>query len=341
MAEHRKYYSEDIKKAAVEALKNGERLAVVSKRFLVSHQTIGYWLKKFNSTGSVSNITKTGRPRKTSPKQDQLLARMSIRDPRLTAKALTVEINRVTDQPINVSTVKRRLNHAGLFGRRPSRKPLISHKNRMNRLKFAKEHLHWTSANWSKVLWSDESKFNLFSSDGISHVRRPKNQRNHIRYIVPTVKHGGGSVMVWGCFSRDGVGPLFHIEGKMDAIKYGSIVTENMLPFARNSMTRGWIYQQDNDPKHTSSYVKGVFKRHKIKVLEWPSQSPDLNPIEHLWEELDRAVRTRNFTNKHQMKKILEDEWNKLPLTKLTKLVDSMPSRCAAVIASQGYPTKY
>ena len=66
------------------------------------------------------------------------------------------------------------------------------------RLKFARTHLDWSVADWGRVLWSDESKFNLFSSDGIRYVRRPLGQRNNPKYQVPTVKHGGGSVMVWG-----------------------------------------------------------------------------------------------------------------------------------------------
>lgn len=117
---------------------------------------------------------------------------------------------------VSVSTTKRRLADAKLYGRRPAKKPLISKKNRMARLHFAKTHQHWTSKEWSKVLWSDESKFLLFGSDGIKYVRRPDGQRFNPRYQLPTVKHGGGSLMVWGCFSRDGIGPLYQIDGIMD-----------------------------------------------------------------------------------------------------------------------------
>ena len=120
--------------------------------------------------------------------------------------------------------MKRRLNSRGIFGRRPSKKPLISKKNRKARLQFAREHRNWTIKDWSKILWSDESKYNLFSSDGIKYIRRPENQRDNVRYQVPTVKHGGGSVMVWGCFSRDGIGPLHRITGIMDRYVYEEIL---------------------------------------------------------------------------------------------------------------------
>ena len=87
---------------------------------------------------------------------------------------------------------------ANLPAAKPSKKPWISKKNVKARLKFARDHLDWSVADWGRVLWSDESKFNLFSSDGIRYVRRPPGQRNNPKYQVPTVKHGGGSVMIWG-----------------------------------------------------------------------------------------------------------------------------------------------
>ena len=80
------------------------------------------------------------------------------------------------------------------------------------------------------MLRSDESKYNLFSSDGIKYVRRPKNKIKDPQYNVPTVKHGGGSVMVWGCFSCDCVGPLVQIEGIMGAKHYTDLMKNHMLP---------------------------------------------------------------------------------------------------------------
>ena len=116
---------------------------------------------------------------------------------------------------------------------------MISEKIGKVRIQFAKKYASWTTEDWSKILWSDESKFNLFSSDGIKYVRRPKNKRNDKKYQVPTMKHGGGNIMVWGCFSRSGVGPLIEIHGKMDRIKYGEILTKYMIPHGRRNMPRG------------------------------------------------------------------------------------------------------
>lgn len=93
-------------------------------------------------------------------------------------------------------------------------------------------------------------------SDGIKYIRRPVNKRyDAIRYQVPTIKcaHGGGSVaMVWGCFSRYGVGPLVRIEGNMDRFMYENILKTQIIPYSKENMPSGWYFQHDNDPKHTS-----------------------------------------------------------------------------------------
>lgn len=91
-------------------------------------------------------------------------------------------------------------------------------------------HIHWTIADWKKVVWSDESKFNLFNSDGIHYVHRPPNTRFDPKYTIGTVKHGGGNCIVWGCFSFLGLGPVHRIEGIMDQHLYLGILQNVMLP---------------------------------------------------------------------------------------------------------------
>ena len=119
-----------------------------------------------------------------------------------------------------------------------------SAKNRAARLKFAKRHLSWTNKEWEKVVWSDESKFLLFGTDGISFVRRPIGKRFHPRYQLPTVKHGGGLVMVRGCFSLGKMGPLHRVDGIMDRHVYMKILKDKLLPYVRRWMAPGWIFSK-------------------------------------------------------------------------------------------------
>jgi hypothetical protein len=159
-----------------------------------------------------------------------------------------------------------------------------------------------------------------------------------------------------GCFSRDCIGPVIRVEGIMKAVDYRAILEEHMLPHAKEKMAPRWIFQQDNDPKHASvllmgnemrkarapkQIVAGWFKDNDVTVLQWPSQSPDLNPIEHLWEELDRRLRKKTYKKLDKLMEAIKEEWQKIPLERIIKLVDSMPKRCQAVIDAKGYSTKY
>uniref|UniRef100_A0A7I4YQF3 DDE_3 domain-containing protein n=1 Tax=Haemonchus contortus TaxID=6289 RepID=A0A7I4YQF3_HAECO len=297
--------------------------------------------KKYKDTGSVEVKKHPGAARTTSRLVDRNIVRLARNDPRLTAAEILREISTPEGPNPSLSTVQRRLREAGLFGQRPAKKPLISAKNRKARLDWAQAHKNWTVRQWRKVIWSDESKFLLFGTDGIKFVRRPVGTRYHPSYQLPTVKGGGGSVMVHGSFCGKGVGPLHRIEGKMDAKMYLNIMETVIWPFFRSTARRGFIFQQDNDPKHKSKLLTKWFRDNDVPLLTWPSQSPDLNPIEHLWERLEHQVKGLRARNEHEKFLQLKTAWENIPQEEIDKLIESMPRRCQAVIDARGYATKY
>uniref|UniRef100_A0A8R1DH63 DDE_3 domain-containing protein n=1 Tax=Caenorhabditis japonica TaxID=281687 RepID=A0A8R1DH63_CAEJA len=183
--------------------------------------------------------------------------------------------------------------------------------------------------------------FNLFGIDGIQWIRRPIGSRYAPQYQCPTVKHGGGFVMVWGCFSDTSMGPLKRIVETMDRKVYEDILENTMRPWARENLGRSWMFQQDNDPKHTSGHVANWFRCRRVNLLEWPSQSPDFNPIEHIWEELERRLKGVRTSNANQKFAQLEAAWKSIPMMVVQTLLDSMSRRCQADIDAKGYPTKY
>ena len=276
----------------------------------------------------------------TTKRDDNYIAQVSTRNRRATVPVITSMIRNNFKKSVSESTVRRRLKDHGLIGRIAVKKPLLRQVNVKKRLKWAKEHRHWTIAQWKNVLWSDESKFEVFGTKRKIYVRRRKNEKFLKDCIAPTVKHGGGSIMVWGCFGNSHVGNLVKIEGILKKEGYHNIIQRHVVPSGTKIIGKNFIFQQDNDPKHTSKFCKNYLanlqKQKKLQVMVWPPQSPDLNPIELLWEELDRAVRKECPTSQTDLWNLLQREWDKISEKTLDKLVARMPRLCEAVIKNKG-----
>ena len=196
---------------------------------------------------------------------------------------------------------------------------------------WATSHSEWGVKDWKIFIFSDESKFNVIGSDGIQYCRLGPNEEFQAQNVQKRMKHGGGSIMVWGCITPLGYGRLHCIEGIMKKEEYCAILEESFLGTLHdyNLDVEDVIFQQDNDPKHTSKLVKEWFSDNGIEVLPWPANSPDMNPIEHVWGELERKVqcRTPPPTTKDQLWTALEEEWKNLRLDYLEKLYESMHHR--------------
>jgi hypothetical protein len=182
----------------------------------------------------------------------------------------------------------------GFHGRAAAHKRNISPVNAKRRLKWCKERRHWTVDNWKRVIWGDESHYTMRRSDGRVWVWRMSGERYLPACVVPTVKFGGGGIIVWGCFLWNELGPLVILHGNLNAEGYKNILTRCVLFTVEDQFgDDNCLYQHGSAPCHKAGTVRERFVDHKVPEMDWPAQSPYLNPTEHLWGELERRLCSR------------------------------------------------
>ena len=140
--------------------------------------------------------------------------------------------------------------------------------------------------------------------------------------------------MIWACFAASGPRHLGIIEGKMNSQLYQTILQANVRMSVRQpKLYRRWVMQQDNYPKHRSKSTTECLQNNKIRLLQWPSQSPDLNPIEMLWIDLQRAIYVRRPKNMKELKQFCQEEWAKIPPQWCAGLLHSY-RKCLVVVTA-------
>ena len=322
----------------VQARLNGVTIKQLATDMKISTKTVNKWWKQYNEGGNLGRKEGSGRPRKTTEADDKHILLSVKRNRRISIKEIkeNCNLNGVCD-----NTISSRIKESGEYNSYwLGKKPWINKKNRRLRMLWAWKHRKWTTQEWDKVIWSDESPF-VLRFNGRQRCWRRANEASHPQCMKGTVKHDK-KINVWGCFASHGVGRLFKINGIMEKNQYHSILVHQMKPSAAQLFPdKNYIFQQDNDPKHTATINKDYVKNQKIKTFQWPSQSPDLNPIENLWSILDYSIRKRVCSNELELMEALRIGWEALPQHLLQALVHSMQRRCYAVIKAQGYPTKY
>ncbi len=265
---------------------------------------------------------------------------------RATVTQITTRYNQGIQNTISERTTHRTLKHMGYSSRRPHRVPLLSTKNRKHRLQFAQAHQNRTIEDCKNVAWSDESRFLLQHSDGRVRIWCKEHESMDPSCLVSTVQTGGGGVMVWGIFSWHNLGPLVPIEYNLNTTAYLSIVADHVHPFITtvDPSSKGY-FQQDNAPCHKAQIISDWFLEHdnEFNLLKWPPQSPDLSPIEQLWDVVEREIRIMDvqLTTLQQLHDFIMSIWTKISEECFQHLVESMPRRIKAVLKAKGGPTRY
>lgn len=308
----------------------------------VSHMTVS---KVRSEALPFAKKPSAGRPRSLTDHQERSILRSICAGNIDTAQEAQRDLKRYQGIEVSAQTIRNMLKRRGLKSTTKVKKPLLKRQHLKRRLEFAKKYENWTIEDWRRVIFSDETKINRFGSDG--RKWRWKEPRAQLKPsdVSPTVKNGGGSIMVWGCITAKGVGNLVKIDGTMNAELYCQILEEDLLSSLEwyGLDLKEIVFQHDNDPKHTARKTSEWLQNTGMEVLDWPPQSPDLNPIEHLWDYFKR--RLSDFpttpTSIRELWERTEQVWNEITPEKCLDLIDSMPRRIKAVLKAKGGYTSY
>ena len=203
----------------VDLHKAGMGYKKISKQLGEKLTTVGAIIRKWEKHKVTANLPRSGAPRKISPRGISMMMR-KVRDQPSTTQEELVNDLKAVGTTVMKRTISNMLHHEGLKSCCACKVPLLKKANVQACLKFANEHLDDPEDAWEKVMWSDETKIELFGINSTRHVWRKRNAEYNPKIIIPTVKHGGGNLMLWGCFSVKGTGRLHRIEGRMNGAMY-------------------------------------------------------------------------------------------------------------------------
>lgn len=329
--------------AATTMLLNGTSQSAVAAHFRVHRSTISRLYERLRTTGTTNDRPRSGRPRVTSRRQDRYIRLVHLRDRYRTPGETALNIRGLHNNRISARTVRNRLRDFGIRARRPYVGLVLNQQRRQRRMAWLTAHHPGTFSlqQWRQVLFTDESRYLLYRSDRRQRVYRRPGERFEDSCVVERDRYGGGGVMVWAGICHGHKTPLIFIDGNLNAVRYrDNVLAPVVLPFVERHNV---VFQQDNARPHVARISMDFLATNNVNVLPWPAYSPDLSPIEHLWDVLDRKVRTRDPPPRTlpELRQALAAEWNNIPLATVNRLINSMHRRIRAAIAARGGHTRY
>jgi transposase len=325
--------------AAVVLTRIGETQTEAATKLGTTRQTVAHWHHHFEEKRDLKDALRSGRPRETTEEVDIDVVATSVIDHRRTPKQIREEL----DLDVSARTIDRRLQEAGLFGRVALKKKAFDEEEKKQRLSFAEGYKSWSEEDWERVIFADEAIIKGVGGvkGGRQWIRRSAGnieafKSENVHHQLPHPKQ----INVWACFSSVGPGYCYIYNETLNATRFVNILKTHLLASADLLFTetprQQWWFLQDNAPTHKALVTRAFLHNHGITCLDFPPYSPDLNPIENLWQHIEKRVEERGPNTIEALQDVIAEEWTKTPRELLIKLAHSMHKRCLDVVAASG-----
>ncbi|PAV21601.1 Tc1-like transporase [Pyrrhoderma noxium] len=334
--------------AIIRLLSEGRSPSKIAEFFNCSRTTVYNIQASYNKTGNFDDAPRSGRPSKMDERSLRHLDRIVKSNRREILGNITTSLNTFLTSPVCTRTVQRTLhNTLQYYARHAVKKPYLKEVHIQNRFTYAKANSRLSLEDFHSVIWTDESSIELGKDSSNPLVWRRPDEKYWKECLLPTFKSGRQSIMVWAGIAYNRRTALIFLDKNE---RNGEAYTRNILAgplwdfYLELSEERGWIkVMEDGAPIHTCGTAKNFRSTHLIDVFEHPAQSPDMNPIEHLWYLLKRALskRLQKPKNLEELKGALLEEWEKIDISIINSLINSMPNRIQALKEAKGGSTKY
>lgn len=306
---------------------NGEHSPVaLSSKTGLSLSTVNYQLEKLKKTGSLKHRGGNGRPHSITTSMSRSISQQLRYNKNASAIDITNKLQKTFNRSMSSRTVTNWFHEHGYRNVLPHQTPMLTERHKEKRMEWCLAH---RNQNWDRVIFSDESSFQLFRNTIRRWTLRPEKE-------TKPVPKDRKKIMVWGAFSGKGTVGFFPFMEIMDSHLYVDILKNNLVESAKYQFGHRWTFQQDNDPKHTSKFTRKWLSDNVPILLEWPANSPDLNPIENLWSIIKRRVEKKNPRNINKLREEMLLEWESLEVDLLKHLVMSMNFRILECIEKNG-----
>ncbi|EFO89454.1 hypothetical protein CRE_19968 [Caenorhabditis remanei] len=321
----------DFEKGQITVLMNqGISNRQIAKTIGRTHTIVNSFVKDPTGYGTKK---KSGRPSLLSQRDKRLIIRSASNNVD-SCRQIKSDLN----LDVSSETVRRTIAKSKFIKYRKMKKsPYLSNVHRVNRMKFARNHRR---TDFTKIIFSDEKKFNCDGPDGYRSYWHDL-RKEKLRFSRRNFK--GGGVMVWAAIASTGRIKLCFVSKKMNGADYRIVLRRGLMPFWRRNRNGNFIFQQDGAPIHRARKTTEWLTRRNIPILEWPSCSPDINPIENVWAFMVRKIYEGNKTYRSvdDLKPAIIAAWREVDQQLIDNLYLSMDSRIFQLIQRSGGPTDY